>query len=924
MKQEITKILTTLFASLYIGIPLMIIYALLAAIATFVENDYGVSASRALIYDTWLFNLLHLWLLVCLVGIIIRYKLWQQKKYASLILHLSFVVIIFGAGITRFFGEEGIMHIREGESNSAYMSSNNYLSVLVVDNDKKYKISIPTNVNPHTSKNLNEKVIFGDKQFTIISNDIRKMNDNKQDTTSILKGSILWQGREYPFSLIGGGATTQDSVVDLDNVRVFINWGPQMIELPFILQLDDFILERYDGSMAPSSYESHITLIDEEKGINMPYEIYMNHTLDYRGYRFFQSSYDEDEKGTILSVNNDPGKIPTYLGYLLLIIGCIWSIFTKKGRFRKLGRYLHSQSVYAFVFMVLFLPFVSLHAKEDSAKDSAQMANKDGIIKMLDLLKSNTKEHAKLFGELQVQDYGGRIKPIDTLAGEIIHKLTKKDNFLGMTNMQLLLGITIYGQDWRSINIIKTSTPKLREIIGVDKNQEYIAFRDLYTNDGEYKILNYVEEANRKTPASRDNFDKDLINVDERLNILQGIIIGQFLKIFPVSDGELWLAPIDVITFGNAADSQKVQDMLRAYFVAFDKGMIDNDWAEATKILSEIKQYQKERAKSDIYLDSSKVKAEIFLNQTNLFKQLILPYILLGIFIFILVFVCIFKPTKNLSKALRFLYFIAVLLALLHLFALILRWYISGHAPWSNGYESMLYISFTSAIAGILFFRKSYLAIAASIFLAGISLFVANLGFMDPQIGNLVPVLKSYWLNIHVSVITASYGFLGLCFLLGVITLVLMICRKKHLDRIDSTINSITAINEMSMILGLFLLCVGNFLGGIWANESWGRYWGWDPKETWALISIGVYAIILHLRFLFKKNLQYIFASASVVGFFSILMTYFGVNYYLSGLHTYATGDPLPIPTFLYVMVGGVFALIVGAFFKRNMQNMNI
>ena len=233
----------------------------------------------------------------------------------------------------------------------------------------------------------------------------------------------------------------------------------------------------------------------------------------------------------------------------------------------------------------------------------------------------------------------------------------------------------------------------------------------------------------------------------------------------------------------------------------------------------------------------------------------------------------------------------------------------------------MIYIAWAAGISGVVFFRKSYLAQSMASFLAGISLFVAHLGFMDPQIGNLVPVLKSYWLNIHVSIITASYGFLGLCFMLGALTLLLFIFRSQKYPELDRTILTLHTINEMAMILGLAMLTIGNFLGGVWANESWGRYWGWDPKETWALISIVVYIIVLHARFIPKGNNPYVFASLSVIAFYSILMTYFGVNFYLSGLHSYAAGDPLPIPVFLYYFVAATILLIVFAARKGDLPS---
>ena len=231
----------------------------------------------------------------------------------------------------------------------------------------------------------------------------------------------------------------------------------------------------------------------------------------------------------------------------------------------------------------------------------------------------------------------------------------------------------------------------------------------------------------------------------------------------------------------------------------------------------------------------------------------------------------------------------------------------------------MIYIAWAGALAGLLFFQRSLLAIAATNFVAGTTLFVANLGFMDPQIGTLVPVLKSYWLNIHVSVITASYSFFGLCFVLGIISMILFVLRSPKRAHIDQSIVNVHCINEISMILGLGMLTIGTFLGGVWANESWGRYWGWDPKETWSLITIVAYTIILHARFIKKLNNPYIFSVLSTLGFYTVMMTYFGVNYYLSGMHSYASGEPVPIPTFLYVMAALHIALIAASFMKRKL-----
>jgi ABC-type transport system involved in cytochrome c biogenesis permease subunit len=242
---------------------------------------------------------------------------------------------------------------------------------------------------------------------------------------------------------------------------------------------------------------------------------------------------------------------------------------------------------------------------------------------------------------------------------------------------------------------------------------------------------------------------------------------------------------------------------------------------------------------------------------------------------------------------------------LLHTFGLALRWYIAGHSPLSNGYESMIFISWVALLAGFIFVRKSDFALSATAVLAGMTLMVAHLSFMDPEITNLVPVLKSYWLTLHVSVITGSYGFLGLGAILGIIK-----------ERISNTVDELTVINFRTLTLGLYFLTIGTFLGAVWANESWGRYWGWDPKETWSLITIIVYAFVIHSRMIPGMKNIYTFNILSLFAFSSVLMTYFGVNYYLSGLHSYASGDPVPVPVFVYITLFFLISLCLTAFLK--------
>ena len=254
---------------------------------------------------------------------------------------------------------------------------------------------------------------------------------------------------------------------------------------------------------------------------------------------------------------------------------------------------------------------------------------------------------------------------------------------------------------------------------------------------------------------------------------------------------------------------------------------------------------------------------------------------------------------------------------LVHTAGISLRWYIAERAPLSNGYETMIFISWVAILAGLIFARRSPLALASTALLAGFTLMVARLSFMDPGITALMPVLNSFWLTLHVSVITSSYAFLGMGAILGLISLILFTMIKlSNRDRILSTIEELTVINYKSLTLGLYLLTIGTFLGAIWANESWGRYWGWDPKETWSLISIIVYSFIIHSHKITAFRSLFAFNTMALFGLSSILMTYFGVNYYLSGLHSYAGGDPVPVPAMLYILIAAFMIMAFYAHFK--------
>ena len=312
-------------------------------------------------------------------------------------------------------------------------------------------------------------------------------------------------------------------------------------------------------------------------------------------------------------------------------------------------------------------------------------------------------------------------------------------------------------------------------------------------------------------------------------------------------------------------------------------------------------------------------KLEIVYNNTNIFLMMAPVLFFIGFILLIIQFVYLFLPKSSPQGIVRAGIAVLGLSFVAYTAGLALRSYISGHAPWSNGYESMIYVAWAAMLAGIIFGRKYPMVLGTAAVLTGITLFVAHLNWMNPEITPLVPVLKSYWLMIHVSIITASYGFLGLSAFLGILVLVLYaLMNRRNQKNIDYFIDQLTTISELSATIGLYMLTIGTFLGGVWANESWGRYWGWDPKETWALITVVIYSFIVHMRLIPSLKGIFNYNFASIIGFASVMMTYFGVNYYLSGLHSYgkgvADGVNPAVPASILVLAG----LIIWAYIKDN------
>ena len=901
----------------------LVLLALLAAgagVATFIENDFGTSSARVLVYNNIWYEVVMILTTINLLGIIYKFKMW--KNLPRFLFHFSFVVILIGAIITRYIGYEGIMQIPQGTTTNKMISLEPYLQVTIKNGEeiishneyqKEFTSLLPSLNNfSHTINFDNNSLKISYKDFMFAKKEAATMG--------LLTVEADLNGKKEDIRLPGlRGQIGVPKELKFDNLTIVLEYGSRYLDLPFSIRLNEFKLDRYPGSMSPSSYASEITVIKDSKTYD--YRIFMNRTLGEGNFLFFQSSYFPDETGTVLSVNNDPGKWPTYFGYFLLALGLLLNFFDKKSRFRKLVNYVGDKNLAAFALAILLLSSSNLNANEQKVEEKKE-DKVELTVQYLNNLKDKSKITADKFGHLVVQSSGGRMKPLATLNREIVQKLSGRATFLGMDANQLVLGMLSNPDVWKDVKIIKIQTPKLKKFLNIDESENYISFSEAFSSKGEYLLSAETEKALQTKPIERGTYEKDLIKTDEKLNIIYSVFNGALLNIFPkvydqksADDNFKWYSPLEAIQNFTGQNQAAIQSVVKGLM----SSLAEENWEAANNFIDMTALYQ-DKVGTDIKPSKEKISAEIIFNKLDIFFNLTLAYVLLGFIMVALALVVIFKPNFKAAKTTKIIFIILSLLFAIQTFGMAYRWYLSGHAPWSDIYETLIYISWSAVFAGVIFFRNSLLALGAATIIAGIFMFTAHLTDVDPQITTLVPVLKSYWLTIHVSNITASYGFFGLSAILGFLTLIMFIFRKNR-EHLNDIIKHISAINEISLIIGLACITVGNFLGGVWANESWGRYWGWDPKETWAYVSIIVYAIVIHLRFVKSLNTPYVLATASLLAFSSIMMTYLGVNFYLSGMHSYATGDPVPIPTWAYVTVATALAAILLAYRNRDLKN---
>ena len=528
------------------------------------------------------------------------------------------------------------------------------------------------------------------------------------------------------------------------------------------------------------------------------------------------------------------------------------------------------------LFFSLFFCFTGNTLAQEMPKSMAEVVQKFVV----------PPAHAERFGALPVQSTKGRIIPVNTFSSEILRKLHKNSKFGQLNSDQFLISLLAMPEMWMQVPLIVYSNDVMANYFSFPKGE--CAYVDFFREDGSYKLQGKLDEAYRKEPAKRTGFDKDIIKLDEKVNILHQLFEYQLIRLFPKTGDpdQKWYAPGDDLSIFNAQDSMFVSRIFYWYLSEVQSALKSGDWSKPNEVLDMISTYQS--AKNNVpEFNMETITLELKYNKLDIFRWCKTGYLTLGGIMLLFSFSLFFEDKLWKKWLIRVLGIGILIVFLFHILGMGMRWKIGGYAPWSNSYETMVYVAWATVLAGLLFARRSPVVFALSTIFAGIILFVSGLNWMDPQINPLVPVLKSPWLMFHVAILMAAYGFFGVSFLIGLVNLLMMAFRKEKHFNYAKSIRELTIINEIALIIGLILMTIGTFMGAVWANESWGRYWGWDPKETWALITIIVYAIVTHLHLHKKWYSPMIFNLLSVLAFASVLMTYFGVNYLLSGMHSY-------------------------------------
>ena len=643
--------------------------------------------------------------------------------------------------------------------------------------------------------------------------------------------------------------------------------GMKEEKLPFSLCLQKFEAKMHDGTNAVADYSSKFTVIDgDDKSEG---EVSMNNIYSHRSYRLYQSSYDEDGKGSVLAINADPYGIPvTYTGYALLFISLVWMLFDPKGGYRKLLKSPLLKKGALITALILSMGNIqTLHA--ESATGNLQNA----VL---------PKETAEKFGELHIL-YNDRICPVQTFALDFCKKIYGARSYQGLTAEQVLSGWVFYGNTWANEPFIKIKSGEMKTAMNLP---DYASLNTFFNREmGGYTIGQYVQEYYN---GQQDKFHQQAADIDGKIQIIMELREGISLKVLPYTFTKnvkatkdhsfikagttTWFSPVDKLP--QAVEHQHAL-YIRNVFSLLNGDVKAGNTSRVNEFFVKMKKYQ-EVSSGNSLPTATQYKAERINNGFPFATILFMANLTLG---FIALFYTIYRMTKKREiKALNIALPILLGVSFLALtFGLALRWIISGNVPMSNGYESMLTVAWFVMLISILMQLRIRIVMVFGFLISGFFLLVSHINQMDPAIGQMMPVLNSPLLSMHVSIIMMSYALLSLTFICGIMG----ICMRSHGEELQ-------ALSRLFLYPALTTMGFGIFIGAIWANVSWGTYWSWDSKETWALITFMIYAVVVHTQSLpvFRKPLVYhIYIT---LAFLSIAMTYFGVNYFLTGMHSYA------------------------------------
>ena len=723
-------------------------------VATIVEKFHGTEHVYSRIYGTLWFS--YIWAMMACLGIIGIFKTRLYRNLPLMFVHVSFIVILVGAGLTKAFAKHGY-----------FVATKNVYSSLM---------------------HCDEKVV----------------------------------------------------------------------ELPFGVRLDTFFVSYYPGTDAPADYTSRISLRNKSGEITRA-QISMNKTYTLDGYRFYQSSFENDMNTSIFKVNHDEtGVHVTYAGYLLFVAAMLWFLFDRKNVFRALLRHpLLRKTLVAIVLLSLSTRVFSQTVVNDSATIAPRQA--------------------EAFGNLWVLSEG-RITPMFSLARDFTRKITGQNSFGNLSATEFMTGILFFPEKWENVPLFEITSPELRAELNVKGSKASPA--DFYDENERYRLSHYRSELN--TTKTKSPLIKEVEQLNDKIQLLGMLSGGFLLKIYPLEiDGHReWVHPGQNIQIESQKDRLFVDSSLPDYYAK----ILEGDESAALAVLEDIRNFQMRKAGKLLPSAALREVERLYLNAdlTSLLFKVNLAGGILALFALLIPAGKIRRFALNLFGALTVVAF------LVHSFSIALRTCIGGRLPFGNGYETMLLVAWCALLVASLFGRRVKILTPFGLLLSGCVLLVAHIGSMNPKITPLVPVLSSPLLSIHVSVIMLSYTLLGFVALNSLLSFVLILVSRKGKER------ELATMLERNRIYGLvclypavFLLGAGIFVGAVWANMSWGRYWGWDPKEVWALITFMLYGLVFHRNMRLMNN-TFAFHAFGLYAFASVLMTYFGVNYILGGMHSYA------------------------------------